>query len=276
MSARARAARKEEHRQLEESHVKRVLMSLVAVAGVAWSVAPSQAQQGPGNACPPGQTGNNPYCQVPPPRGCEKLTAKMSLQRATFDAADRTISIFAPITRFASGRAPILLQGAGTTTTFTAPVDGAKRRIRITHDIKPAQARFGTGILTIRYRGDGNTRPQTVRLRAANNRARLTSSRPRITDTGFLRAAGTTTNTARGIVRVQLEYVNRADGETVTLQRSARIRNGRWSLNTKLASSTRTQIAQRCGTVHSYVLFTGYRQQRIRGEMHSFEVLASL
>ncbi|MEA2218432.1 MAG: hypothetical protein QOJ35_1058 [Solirubrobacteraceae bacterium] len=256
--------------------MKRVLISLVAVAAVGWSVAPSQAQQGPGNACPPGQTGNNPYCQVPPPRGCDKFTAKLSLARATFNSADRTLSILAPITRLASGRAPILLQGAHTTTTFTAPVDGQRRRIRITHQIKAAQARLGTGILTIRYRGDANTRPQTVRLRAANNPSRLTSSRPVITETGFLKAGGTTTKRARGVVRVQLEYVNRNDGETVTLERSALIQNGRWSVNSELTPSIRTQIAQRCGTVHSYVLFTGYRPRLIRGEMHSFEVLPSL
>jgi hypothetical protein len=259
--------------------VKRILIALGAVAGVAMCVAPAQGQQGPpanpGNACPPGQTGNNPYCQVPPPN-CGKATAKMSLLRATFFRQDATLSILAPITALASGRATIFLQAASTTSSFTLPVDGANRRIRGTRPIKRSQAAFGTGILNISYKGDADTRPQTVRLRAANRQAILTSSRPTITSSGRLRASGTVTNRANGVVRVQLEYVSRTTGETTTLQRNARIQdNGDWSLDSQLTQAIRTQIAGRCGTVHSYVLFTGYLPQRIRGEMRNFEVLPS-
>ena len=53
----------------------------------------------------------------------------------------------------------------------------------------------------------------------------------------------------------------------------ARISNGRWSLNERLSQTVRTAIGQRTGTVHSYTLFTGYYQRRIRGEMRSFQVL---
>jgi hypothetical protein len=257
--------------------VKRILIGLVAVAGVAMTVTPSQAQQpaNPGNACPPGQSGNNPYCQVPPPN-CGKATAKMSLLRATFFRQDSTLSILAPITALASGRATIFLQAARSTTTYTLPVDGANRRIRGTRPVKPAQAQFGTGILNISYKGDGDTRPQKVRLRAANNPSQLTSSRPVITSSGVLKASGTVTTKARGVVRTQLEYVDRVSGETTTLQRNATIRNGRWSLNSQLSSTVRAEIARRCGTVHSYVLFTGYLPRRLRGEMHNYEVLPSL
>ncbi len=189
---------------------------------------------------------------------------------------DRTISILAPITAAASGNATITLQAAGRTTTFKAPVDSENARIRVTHAIKAAQARMGTGILTISYPGDADTRPQTVRLRAASNRARLTVSRPFITDTGFMRAGGTTTGNARGVVRVQLEYVNSTDGQTVSLERGATIQDGRWSLNSELSPSISTQIAQRCGTLHSYILFTGYGPRNIRGEMASYQVAPAL
>ena len=258
--------------------MKRILIALGAVAGVAMCVAPSQAQQptNPGNACPPGQSGNNPYCQVPPPN-CGKTTAKLSLLRATFFRRDGTLSILAPITALASGRATIFLQAASTTTTYTLPVDGENRRIRGTRRVKREQAEYGTGILNISYKGDADTRPQTVRLRAANRQATLTSSRPTITSGGRLRASGTVTSRANGVVRVQLEYVSRTTGETTTLQRNARIQpNGSWRLNSQLSRETRTQIAGRCGTVHSYVLFTGYLPQRIRGEMRNFEVLPSI
>lgn len=249
--------------------MKRIVMSLGAAGVVAWSVAPATAQQQ--NPCPPGQTGNNPYCEVPPPKACNKLAAKMSIARATFITRNNTISIFAPLTRLASGRASIGLQAAGSTTKFTAAVNAG--RIRTTHRIKSAQAQLGTGILTITYPGDSDTRSQTVRLRAANNKALLTSSRPVITSAGVLRAAGTTTRRASGVVRVQIQYVVRSSGKTVTLELKSQIRNGRWSLRNQLSSSTRAAINARCGTVHSYVLFTGYQPNLIRGEMHSFQVL---
>lgn len=260
--------------------MKRILIALAAVAGVALCVAPAQGQQGPpanpGNACPPGQTGNNPYCQVPPPKNCKKFTAKMSLSRATFFRQDRTLSILAPITALASGRATILLHAAGSRDTYTLPVDGKNRRIRGTRPIKKSQADFGTGIITITYKGDGDTRPQVVRLRAANRHADLTSSRPVITDAGLLQASGTVSDLAAGIVRVQLEFTDATTGITTTLQYPARIANGRWSLSVQLTSAVRAAISNRCGTVHSYVLFTGYLPQRMRGEMRSYEVLPAL
>jgi hypothetical protein len=255
--------------------LKTVLIAMVVAGGVAWAVAPAQGQQptNPGQACPPGQSGNNPYCQVPPPN-CGKATAKLSIARASL-LPNRTISIFAPITSLASGRATVLLQSAGTRTTFTTLIDSDKARIRATRAIKAAQARLGTGILTITYRGDADTRRQVVRLRAANNPSRLTVTRPTIKN-GRLRASGRVSTKARGVVRVQLEYVKKADGETVTIQRNAKISKGRWSLSSPLSSTIRTQIAKRCGTVHSYTLFTGYQPQLLRGEMRSYEVLPSI
>lgn len=257
--------------------MKKSLIILVAVAGLAaaWGVAPAQAQQ----VCPPGQTGNAPYCVTPPPppplppAACNALAAKLSLLRATFSRINRTISIFAPITRLASGNVPTTLRAASTTTRFNLPIDSTNGWIRAVRNITAAQARLGTGILTLNYPGDADTRPQTVRLRSANNPSQLTSSRPVITSTGFLRASGTVTPRARGVVRVQIQYINRALGETVTIQRLALIQNGRWSLNVQLPPSVLAIIAARCGTVHSYVLFTGYMPRRMRGEMRSFQVM---
>ena len=251
-----------------------VILAAVAVSAAAWGVSPAQAQQ----TCPPGQTGNLPYCVTPPPpplppAACNALAAKLSLARATFNRLDRTISIFAPITRLASGNVPITLRAAGRTTSFTAPVDSSNGWIRVVRGVTAAQARLGTGILTINYAGDADTRPQSVRLRAANTPAALTSSRPVITPAGFLQANGTVSSRARGVVRVQVQYVNRVSGETVTIERLAPIRSGRWTLNVQLAPAILAVIATRCGTVHSYVLFTGYISQRMRGEMRSYQVL---
>jgi hypothetical protein len=247
--------------------VSKIFIALVVVIAALCVSAPAQAQT---QQCPPGQSGNFPYCQVVP-AACAKLTSKLSLARATFSRLLRRISILAPLTSLASGDATLALRGAGQTTTFTAPV--ANARIRINKRIPRAQARLGTGILTINYPGDADTRPQIVRLRAANNPADLELNRPVITPGGVLQAAGTVTSRARGVVRVQLEFVNGVTGETTTLEFKATISNGAWSLSTQLPAAILALIASRCGTVHSYTLFTGYLPRLIRGEMRSYQVL---
>lgn len=248
----------------------KIIVSLVLAAGALFAVAPAQSQQTV--QCPPGQTAVGAYCQTIP-AGCDKLPAKLQLLRSTFKARARTIDSFALITSKASGRVEISLQAAGATTTFTAPIDSARGWIRTVRRISQSQADLGTGILTIAYDGDADTRPQTLRLRAANNPANLQASRPTISTGGVLKAGGTVTRRAEGVVRVQIQYVNRADGQTVTLQYKAPIDNGRWSLSRQLPANVLAQIATRCGTVHSYVAFTGYMPRRIRGESRSFQVL---
>jgi hypothetical protein len=250
-----------------------VLLLAVLAAGVAWGVSPSAAQV---QTCPPGQVGNAPYCTTPPlPAACGQFTSKLSLARATISRLQNTISILAPITKLASGSADIQLRAAGRTTTFSGPVDSANGRIRVTHSVTRAQALLGTGILTFNYPGDADTRPQVVRLRAANVPAKLSGTRPTISPAGVLQAQGIVTIRARGVVRVQLEYVNRVSGETTTLEFNVPIQNGKWILSVQLSPAVLAQIALRCGTLHSYTLFTGYMPRRIRGEMFSYQVLPS-
>lgn len=213
----------------------------------------------------------------PPPAGGSSsspaaglFTAKLALARATILRRERMLDVLAPITSLASGSARVELHAANRRYRFTAPVNSRDGRIRFRKRIPKAQANLGMGIITIAYRGDADTRPQTVRLRAASQQARLQLERPTITG-GRLRASGTVTKRARGVVRVQIEYV--VDGKTTTLQYLAPIDDGRWSLNQQLSQSARNAIARRKGTVHSYTLFTGYYPRRIRGEMRSFQVL---
>lgn len=206
------------------------------------------------------------------PAGCGRSTAKLAPARASFDRAARTISIFAPITRKASGSVQVTLRGAGRTTRFTLPIDRRRGRVRATRRISAAQARLRTAILTIAYRGDADTRAQRVRLRAANRPARLRVRRPRITSTGYLRAGGTVSPAARGVVRVQLQYGASSDGRTRTTQRTARILGGRWSMDRRLPSAVLRRIAQRCGSLHSYTSFTGQLRGRLRGELRALQV----
>jgi hypothetical protein len=153
---------------------------------------------------------------------------------------------------------------------FEEDVDAENRRIRFERRIPRDQADLGTGIMTITYPGDENTRPQEVRLRAASQPANLELDRPVIQD-GRIKARGTINDDARGVVRLQLQYV--VDGETKTLRLRGEIDDGEWSIDEELSREVQQEIARRTGSVHSYTLFTGYFERRIRGEMQSFRVL---
>ena len=210
---------------------------------------------------------------APPAAGAPgRLTAKMGPARATIVRGARMLDVLSPISAKASGTVDVELRAAGRTFRFKADVDSAGARIRFRKRIPAAQARLGTGILTLRYPGDADTRPQVVRLRAAAGPAALAVTRPTYAD-GRLKASGTVGSRARGSVRVQLEYEHA--GTVRTLAFGAKVADGRWSLDEALPENIRGEIAARTGTVHSYTLFTGYLPARVRGEMRSFEVLGS-
>ena len=198
-----------------------------------------------------------------------RFPAKISLARATVRRSDRVIDVLAPITGRASGRVRVAFRAAGRTTRFTVRVDAANRRLRFRHAILAAQARLGTGILTLSYPGDADTRPQVVRLRAARRPARLQASRPTVSG-NTVRASGQVTGVARGVVRLQLQFDD-ANGQTQTVGLRARIRKGRWSLRAPLPRG----VASRRGSLHSYTLFTGYFPRRVRGELRSYQVLGA-
>ncbi|HEV2753732.1 MAG TPA: hypothetical protein VGV36_07845, partial [Solirubrobacteraceae bacterium] len=120
--------------------------------------------------------------------------------------------------------------------------------------------------------GNDRTRGQEVRLRAAPRRAGLDLDRPTLRD-GRLRALGTISRRARGVVRVQLSWST--EGQDRSVEVSARIRDGRWTFDDALPTGVAQDIARRDGTVHSYTLFTGYRPAGMRGEMRAYEVLGA-
>ncbi len=203
------------------------------------------------------------------PANCrERLPAKMSLARARTSGS--FLDVLAPITSLASGTAKVDYHSAGRHTRFEAAIDSAARRIRFRRAVSAAQRRLGTGILTLDYPGDADTRPQSVRLRGARHKAQLDLRRPRIVE-GYLRAAGTIDRRARGVVRLQISYQHLCAVRIIQFR--ATIRDGRWSLNERLSADVRAAIAGRAGPVHSYTLFTGYLPARVRGEMRSYQIL---
>jgi trypsin len=200
----------------------------------------------------------------------ERHPSKLGISRADVERSDRVVDVLAPITARASGNVAVEFHAAGRRERFDAAVDGDNRRIRFREGIPASQARLGTGIITITYPGDDDTRPQELRLRAANRRARLDLDRPTL-QAAVLRANGTVTSRASGVVRVSISYVHA--GEAFTVERKARIDDGRWSLDTLLPEADRARIAARTGSVHSTTAFTGDFGERIRGEAQSFQVL---
>ena len=241
-----------------------VNLSTAAVCAAPAPAAPAPAAPAPAAPAPAEQAA------PPRPAGEGPSTAKLSLARTRIVRGDRVLDVLAPISRLASGSARVRLRAAGLLLSFSARINEGDGQIRFRKLIPRKQAQLGTGIVTITYPGDADTRPQTVRLRAASQPADLRLTRPTITG-GRLRAAGTVSKRARGVVRVQIEYV--VAGRTRTTQFKATIDNGRWSLAERLSQSVRSAIAQRSGSVHSYTLFTGYYQRRVRGEMRSYQVL---
>ena len=212
-----------------------------------------------------------PYYQVPYAVPCpDKNPAKMSIARTS--TVGGVLDVLAPITSRASGRVGVEYHAAQRRTRFTASINSVDARIRFRRTLSQRQARKGTGIVTMTYFGDADTRPQQVRLRGAANKARLTVVRPKIVN-GRVQASGTVSKSARGVVRLQLEWENPNCEFRITKYRG-RISNGKWSINEALTDAQKTEIANRRGVVHSYTLFTGYLPKRIRGEMRSYQVLA--
>jgi hypothetical protein len=203
--------------------------------------------------------------------GAPPFAAKLEVARARVLGAARRLSVLAPISGRASGKVRVRFRAAGRTDSFDAAVDARNRRVVIDRRISLAQARLGTGILTLSYPGDADTQPQVVRLRAASGRADLRASRPKITG-DRLRASGTVSSRARGVVRLQVLF-EPAGAPTRTIEFTARISGGRYSFDERLPADVVAQIAARRGVVHSYTLFTGYLPARVRGEMSSFQIL---
>jgi hypothetical protein len=174
------------------------------------------------------------------------------------------LDVLAMITGRASGRVRVAFQAAGRTVRFTALVQPRRRYVRFSRRLPRAQARLGTGILTLEYGGDADTLPRTVRTRAARNKGRADRAapgRPR----RAARRLGDGLETAPGTVRILLVYVD-DDGTRREHTVRARIRVGRWSV----AGAALPPAARR--ESYASIQYTGDYGRRIRGEMRAMAV----
>ncbi|MBW3603061.1 MAG: hypothetical protein KY434_10240, partial [Actinobacteria bacterium] len=120
--------------------------------------------------------------------------------------------------------------------------------------------------MTLNYPGDANTRPEEVRLRAASGRARLDVERISLSG-DRLSANGSVTSRAAGVVRFRFSYLDAAGAPQVHIARATIQDDGDWALSD---DQVPPQLAQ-CGGYLS-ILFTGFFERRIRGEMLAYEL----
>lgn len=227
---------------------------------------------------PPSAQAPAPFRPPPPVNPCGDPgapgyhhPAKMRVGRSRVLRDDRRLDVFAPITSRADGEVQVTYQADGRRDTFTAEVtanDGALDQIRFREPITRGQARLGQGIVTIDYKGGAETRPEQVRLRAASQAARLSVEEISLTG-DRLSGRGGVTSRARGVVRLRFSYLDLAGQPRLHLAQARIQGDGDWALDD---DQVPPQLA-RCGGYLS-ILFTGYFERRIRGEMTAYELNA--
>jgi YVTN family beta-propeller protein len=153
----------------------------------------------------------------------------------------------------ATGRLRAVYLANGRRTRFRVKV--RPRAWNVKRRLPAAQRRRKTGIVVLRYAGNRRVRPDLLRSRVANGKARLRRMRSAIESGGMLRVGGTISRRARGIVRVRMEY-----GDANVLRYRTRIRRGRWQLSEQLPS----KAASEGGDLS--IQYTGHLGRRIRGE----------
>lgn len=195
--------------------------------------------------------------------------AKLRVSRAQVLRSERKLDVLAPITSRASGEVQVSFRAAGATSEYEVPItsgNAALDRARFKVSLPRSQASLGTGIVTIAYGGDEDTRAQEVRLRAADNPADLEVDRLSLQGDG-LSASGRLSSRAEGVVRLRYSYID-ASGEAQTFERNVEIDDdGGWQLS---GQQVPDDLAQYGGYLS--VLFTGFFERRIRGEMISYQL----
>ncbi len=183
---------------------------------------------------------------------------------------DRRLDVLAPITSRARGAdVEVEFQADGRTDTFDAEVtaSGSKLdQIRFLEPITSGQAELGTGIVNLNYLGDDDTRPESVRLRAASQRAELDVEEISLIG-DRLSGQGSVTSRAEGVVRLRYSYVAPDGSPQVHLAQATIQDDGDWELDDDQVPA---QLAQ-CGGYLS-IQFTGFFERRIRGEQLAYEL----
>jgi hypothetical protein len=87
---------------------------------------------------------------------------------------------------------------------------------------------------------------------------------------GRLRVDGTIVEEARGVVRFRMTWFSGGQEREHTAR--ARIGDGEWEIDEELPEEVVRSLKAMEGEAHSVIAFTGYFPERIRGEVHTFQV----
>lgn len=212
--------------------------------------------------------------------------AKTRVQRAAVDRRARALDMLAPITARASGRVKVKYEGDRRVDNFTASITSnnntALDQIRFRKTLTRGQAALGQGIVTLSYPGDADTRPDEVRLRAASNPAKLKVHYMNNSNSHLV-VDGSLTSKARGVVRFRYSYLDKQGQPQVHLAQTKVKSDGTWKLEYREentygkpskvfgADAKLPSEAAECGGYLS-ILFTGYYEKGIRGEMLAYEL----
>lgn len=189
--------------------------------------------------------------------------AKLKVRRAGID--DGVLDLLVEITSDAATSGATLAvdyESSGRHTRFTVPITTAKRAsggealLAIRKRLPSTQPK-DTGIVELAFAGNAAVAPDEVRLRAADVQALLTRTSSSLNG-GRLKAAGTVSSKARGVVRLLWQYTD-GSGAAKLMTLKATIASGRWSVDTAL-----TGDAGKGGYLS--IQFTGYEAAGMRGE----------
>ncbi len=192
-----------------------------------------------------------------------KAPAKLKVRRAGID--DGVLDLLVEITSAAAtsgAKLELDYESSGRHTKFSVPIttttkaSGGEALISIRKKLPSTQPK-DTGIVEIAYAGNGAVAPDEVRLRAAEAQALLVRSSSSLTG-GRLRAAGTISSRARGVVRLRFGYTE-PDGTAAFQSFNVDVKNGRWSVD-------RTLTGAAANGGYLSIQFTGYEAAGMRGE----------
>ncbi|MEJ7786377.1 MAG: CAP domain-containing protein [Solirubrobacteraceae bacterium] len=183
--------------------------------------------------------------------------AKLAVLRA--GVRDGNLDLLARITARATGDVRIRYRSAGKTTQFNAKL--VRGQLKVARRLPAGQRRKTTGIVSLTYAGNRGVRRDTVKLRAAQGKARLVYRTARIDGSGQLRVSGSIAPRAQGVVRVRLGYTTESGAVRYANYR-ATIARGKWAVTHALPDDARAggQLS---------IQFTGYERHHIRGEQLS-------
>ncbi|MCP9491666.1 MAG: CAP domain-containing protein [Solirubrobacteraceae bacterium MAG38_C4-C5] len=165
-----------------------------------------------------------------------RFPAKLKVERASIRGG--VLDALLSVTGRATGEITVDYQAAGRFTRYTVDVGPAQvgeKQVRLVRELEGAQRRRSTGILNIGYDGNGETKPDVVRVRAANGRSRLTRETLTFAD-GRLRVTGAIDDDVAGIVRLRATYLA-ADGSAGVWEGRAPVLGGRWSVDSQLPAA---------------------------------------